>query len=323
MDAIVNKIRKDLIKHIISYQGENVTQRLMSELNYAIFLTIPEKIRIEDMKQSTEFREEMMGVFEEKDPTKPGTPYLGQLKEQDSCYAARNCKFDFGQTLYQCTSCKKNFVCEEHKTSTCMLCLAGIATKETKEVTGSDKDREDSKSIVKYDAHSEDQDAESGEEDAESGDEDAESGDEDAESGDEDANATSKDKGEDESEGKNVDSRDIGTRERSAAITKDIDEKEDPLSKEKGQERAAKFQVEDIQNLSMDDFHFKGGNFITELQVCQVQTRSGELIWVVLQDYVKLKEDYVKREADSDGNESDRSRSGFGWKNRKNADIGM
>lgn len=348
MDVIVNKIREDLIGHVISYKGDNVTQRLMSDFNHAIFLIIPEKVRIEDMKQSTEFREEMMGVFEEQDPTKPGTPYLGQLKDQDSCYAARNCKFEFGQTLYQCASCKKNFVCEEHKNSTCMLCQASRTTKGLKEkspdstgekkvgeLTGSNEDGEDNNHTVNNA-----EDAESGDEEVDSGDEEAEIGDEKSDSGDEEVNsedgdagfrgenvddkykrATSEGKDEDKNEGKNVESgKKNAHREKSAVIQKITDQKEDPVLNQKKQERAAKFHVEDIQNLSIDDFKFERGNLITELQVCQVEKRSGEFVWVVLQDYVQLKEMYVKNEANSEGDESEES--GFGWKNRENADIG-
>ena len=352
----MEKIRKDLIELVNSYQGENATQRLLSEFSYATFLIIPEKIRTEDMKQSTDLREEMMNVFEEQDPTKPGTPYLGQLQDQDSCYAARNCKFDFGQTLYQCTLCKKNFVCKKHEKSPCMLCLADRNAREklekssnsmdgrkakVEEVTGDDKNAEG--------AGSGDEEAESGdEEEAESGDEEeAESGDEEAESGDrkvdgrdeevdsrdgdtdfrgEDVsdkynNVISKDKGGAENESGNIYKGDKGTDgEQSAAINKRTDETHDIHSEEKQQERAAKFQVEDIQNLSTDDFKFERGNYVTELQVCQVEKKSGELIWVMVEDYIRLKEMYVRNEADGDDVESEGS--GFGWKNRENEDIG-
>lgn len=53
----------------------------MSDFNHAIFLIIPKKVQIKDMKQSIEFREEMIGVFKEQDPTKPRTLYLRQLKD--------------------------------------------------------------------------------------------------------------------------------------------------------------------------------------------------------------------------------------------------
>jgi hypothetical protein len=347
MEAIVEKIRKDLVELVNSYQGENATQRLLSEFSYATFLIIPEKIRTEDMKQSTDLREEMMNVFEEQDPTKSGTPYLGQLQDQDSCYAARNCKFDFGQTLYQCTLCKKNFVCKKHEKSPCMLCLADRNAREkmekssnsmdgrkakVEEVTGDDKNAEG--------AGSGDEEAESGDEEAESGDEEAESGDRKVDGRDEEVdsrdgdtdfrgedvsdkynNVISKDKDGDENESGNVYSRNKGTDdEQSAAINKNTDETHDIPSKEKQQERAAKFQVEVMQNLSTDDFNFERGNYITELQICQVKKRSGELIWVVEKDYLRLKEMYVRNEADGDDVESEGS--GFGWKNRENEDIG-
>ncbi|KAF1965727.1 hypothetical protein BU23DRAFT_574669 [Bimuria novae-zelandiae CBS 107.79] len=320
MDAIVNKIHKDLIELAISYQGENATQRLSSEFRQAIFFIIPEQIRTKDMEQSAELREEMIAFFEDNDPTKPGTPYIGQLKEQDSCYAARKCKFEFGQTLYQCTSCRKHFVCEGHKTSTCMLCVASKKKEKSPKSTGERKvnvkatgNREDNKNTVNNNAHRE-------EEDAERGDKDAESGDEDAVSGDEDADANSNDKCEDESESGNVDSGGKGTHcRKSASINKDTDEKEDLLPKGKENDRTAKFQVEDIRNLSMDDFKFEPG-ILAELQVCQVPTKSGKLVWVVVNDYVQLKEEYVNNKANSDGDESEGSE--FGWKNSENADIG-
>lgn len=319
MEAIVEKIHKDLIKLVNSYQGENATQRLLSEFSYATFLIIPEEIRTEDMKQSIELREEMMNVFEEQDPTKAGTPYLGQLQDQDSCYAARNCKFDFGQTLYQCTLCKESFVCKEHRDSPCMLCLAKRNAREKKEK--SSKSMDGRKAKVE-EVTGDDKNAEG----AESGDGKVDGRDEEVHSRDGDTgfrgkdvsdrynNVISKDKGGDENESGNVYSGDKGTDDEQSAV---VDQTHDILSKEKQQERAAKFQVEDIQNLSTEDFKFERGDYKSEIQVCQVEKKSGELIWVVVQDYIHLKEKYVRNEADGDDFES-----GFGWDNRENADIG-
>jgi hypothetical protein len=217
------------------------------------------------------------------------------------------------------------------------------------EVTGDDKNAEGAGSGDEEAESGDEEEAESGdEEEAESGDEEeAESGDEEAESGDrkvdgrdeevdsrdgdtdfrgEDVsdkynNVISKDKDGDENESGNVYSRNKGTDdEQSAAINKNTDETHDIPSKEKQQERAAKFQVEVMQNLSTDDFNFERGNYITELQICQVKKRSGELVWVVEKDYLRLKEMYVRNEADGDDVESEGS--GFGWKNRENEDIG-
>lgn len=333
MEAIVEKIRKDLIELVNSYRGENATQRLLSEFSCAALLIIPEEIRTEDMKQSTDLREEMMNVFEERDPTKPGTPYLGQLQEQDSCYAARNCKFDFGQTLYQCTLCKKNFVCKEHEKSPCMLCLADRNAREKKEKSSNSMDGRKSKVEEVTGGHKNAEGAGSGDEEAESGDGKVDGRDEEVDSRDGDTdfrggdvsdkynNVISKDKGGAENESGNIYKGDKGTDgEQSAAINKRTDETHDIHSKEKQQERAAKFQVENIQNLSTDDFKFERGDYKTELQVCQVEKKSGELIWIMVKDYIRLKEMYVRNEANGDDVESEGS--GFGWKNRENEDIG-
>ena len=350
MDAIVDKIRQDLIELVVSYQGENVTQRLMSEFNHAIFLIIPDEIRIKDMEQSTEFREEMMNVFDEQDPTKPGTPYLGQLEDQDSCYAARNCKFEFGQTLHQCSSCEKNFVCEKHKNSICMLCLAvrnttqinkkslnGKDEREAKlEAIGDHKENGDNKKATNDAGEAENK--EEKEDDEEEGEGEGEdigvTKDEEMDNreidmgrrgegvSDKHMSTTVGDGGEEEEEGiRNMDTGDQGTYDgNGVTIHKSTGETHDMISKEKEHARTAKFQVENIQNLSMDDFRFERENFITELQVCQVRTRSGELIWVLVEDYIYLKNAHVRNEANSDGDESEGS--GFGWKNRENADIG-
>jgi hypothetical protein len=235
-----------------------------------------------------------------------------------------------------------------------MLCLADRNAREKKEkssnsmdgrkakveeITGGDKNAEG--------AGSGDEESGSGDEESGSGDEESGSGDEEAESGDGKVdgrdeevdsrdgdtdfrggdvsdkynNVISKDKGGAENESGNIYKGDKGTDgEQSAAINKRTDETHDIHSKEKQQERAAKFQVEDIQNLSTDDFKFERGNYKTELQVCQVEKKSGELIWIMVEDYIRLKEMYVRNEANCDDVESEGS--GFGWKNRENEDIG-
>lgn len=228
------------------------------------------------------------------------------------------------------------------------MCLASRTTKDSKEkspdsteekkleeLTGSDEDGEDNNHTVNNaeDAESSNKEVDSRDKEAEIRDEKSDSRDKEVNSEDGDAGfrgenvddkykkATSEDNGEDKNEGENVKSREKNAhREKSAVIQKTTDQKEDSVLNQKKQERAAKFHVEDIQNLSIDDFKFERGNLITELQVCQVEKRSGEFVWVVLQDYVQLKEMYVKNEANSEGDESEES--GFGWKNRENADIG-
>ncbi|ENH99079.1 hypothetical protein COCC4DRAFT_45602, partial [Bipolaris maydis ATCC 48331] len=88
----------------------------------------------------------------------------------------------------------------------------------------------------------------------------------------------------------------------------------------KRDEQPPKFKVEDVQYVS-HDLSYEGDSLLSEIQVCQVRTNSGKPIWVPMDDYIQLKDKYVKQQSEKedewdDGivNEEDM--------NRQNADVG-
>jgi hypothetical protein len=81
----------------------------------------------------------------------------------------------------------------------------------------------------------------------------------------------------------------------------DRDLKKNVLDKK---ERPAMLKVEEVQNLSVDDFSYDRGSLTSKLQVCQLRTKSGELMWVPMEDYLRLKHEYA-RLASSDESECD------------------
>jgi hypothetical protein len=85
--------------------------------------------------------------------------------------------------------------------------------------------------------------------------------------------------------------------------------------------RPAKFKVEDAQYLSVDDFSYDRSSLMSEVQVCQLRTKSGALVWVPMEDYLRLKHEYV-RLASSDESEWDDGIVKGEDVNRQNADVG-
>jgi hypothetical protein len=85
--------------------------------------------------------------------------------------------------------------------------------------------------------------------------------------------------------------------------------------------RPAKFKVEDAQYLSVDDFSYDRGSLTSEVQVCQLRTKSGALVWVPMEDYLRLKHEYV-RQASSDESEWDDGIVKGEDMNQQNADVG-
>jgi hypothetical protein len=85
--------------------------------------------------------------------------------------------------------------------------------------------------------------------------------------------------------------------------------------------RPAKFKVEDAQYLSVDDFSYDRGSLMSEVQVCQLRTKSEALVWVPMEDYLRLKHEYV-RLASSDESEWDDGIVKGEDMNRQNADVG-
>jgi hypothetical protein len=85
--------------------------------------------------------------------------------------------------------------------------------------------------------------------------------------------------------------------------------------------RPAKFKVEDAQHLSVDDFSYDRDSLMSELQVCQLRKKSGALVWVPMEDYLRLKHEYARLASRGEGEWDDGIVKGEDM-NRQNADVG-
>ncbi|CAN9463401.1 unnamed protein product [Alternaria alternata] len=182
--SIVSKVHAEIVDLAETYADagrENVTLSLIADFQRAVFPLLNEHIRIKDLEQSEELRDEIVQLLGDEHPTKPAWPYLNQLDKQDRCFA------------------KMGSIDEEH--------------------------------------------------------------------------------------------------------------------------RPAKFKVEDAQYLSVDDFSYDRGSLMSEVQVCQLRTKSGALVWVPMEDYLRLKHEYV-RLASSDESEWDDGIVIGEDMNQQNANVG-
>ncbi|CAG5137498.1 uncharacterized protein ALTATR162_LOCUS134 [Alternaria atra] len=123
MESIVSKVHTSLVDLAATYADagrENVTLSLMADFQRAVFPLLDERIRIKDLEQSEELRDEMVQLLGDEHPTKPAWPYLNQLDKQDRCFAKMGCKFQLGAGLYRSPSCEEHFVCKNHQSSPCI-----------------------------------------------------------------------------------------------------------------------------------------------------------------------------------------------------------
>jgi hypothetical protein len=123
MESIVSKVHIELVDLAATYADagyENVTLSLISDFQRALFTVLDDSIRIKDLEQSEELRDEMVQLFEDEYPTKPAWPYLNQLDKQDRCFAKLGCRFKHGAALYKSPLCEEHFVCNNHQSSTCL-----------------------------------------------------------------------------------------------------------------------------------------------------------------------------------------------------------
>ena len=96
MESIVSKVHTELVDLATTHADagrENVTLSLMADFQRAVFPLLDERIRIKDLEQSEELRDEMVQLLGDEHPTKPAWPYLDQLDKQDRCFAKMGCKF--------------------------------------------------------------------------------------------------------------------------------------------------------------------------------------------------------------------------------------
>jgi hypothetical protein len=360
MESIVSKVHTELVDLAATYADagrENVTLSLMADFQRAVFPLLDERIRIKDLEQSEELRDEMVQLLGDEHPTEPAWPYLDQLDKQDRCFAKMGCKFQLGAGLYKSPSCEEHFVCKNHQSSPCIakheqapehISQAKHDEKETgaspekpkkeprvradlaKSMFGDEEaDRADAveKSAGKRDAD----DERSSEPQAEEIPEKEKPTKEAAAKGAADTSAlkgmvsfadvlgnfTRADKG---SEKLTVPS--MATE--STAVMQEDPKRGDEKAEKKAvdeEHRPAKFKVEDAQYLSVDDFSYDRGSLMSEVQVCQLRTKSGALVWVPMEDYLRLKHEYV-RLASSDESEWDDGIVKGEDMNRQNADVG-
>ena len=74
MESIVSNMHVELVDLAATYADagyENVTLSLISDFQRALFTVLDESIRIKDLEQSEELRDEMIKLFEDENPTKP------------------------------------------------------------------------------------------------------------------------------------------------------------------------------------------------------------------------------------------------------------
>jgi hypothetical protein len=363
MESIVSKVHTELVDLATTHADagrENVTLSLMADFQRAVFPLLDERIRIKDLEQSEELRDEMVQLLGDEHPTEPAWPYLDQLDKQDRCFAKMGCKFQLGAGLYRSPSCEEHFVCKNHQSSPCIakhkqapdyISKTKHDEKETaaspeklekeprvradlgKSTFGDEEaDRADvvEKSAGKRDADddwlSEPQVEEIPEKEKTTKEVAAKrTADTSALKGmvsfaDVLGNFTRADKGSEKPTAPSM------AMESATVVKKDSksgDEKLEKLEKKAVDEehRPAKFKVEDAQYLSVDDFSYDRGSLMSEVQVCQLRTKSGALVWVPMEDYLRLKHEYV-RLASSDESEWDDVIVKGEDMNRQNADVG-
>jgi len=366
MESIVSKVHAELGDLAATYADagrENVTLSLMADFQRAVFPLLDERIRIKDLEQSEELRDDMVQLLGDEHPTKPAWPYLDQLDKQDRCFAKMGCKFQLGAGLYRSPSCEEHFVCKNHRSSPCIAkheqapdyisktkhdgkeTAAGPEKPENeprvradlaKSTSGDEEaDRADAveKSAGKRDADDDRLSESQAEETLEKGRsaEDAvakETVDTSALEGmvsfaDVLGNFTRADKGREKLTAPSMATESTAVMQENLKHGDEKAEKLEKLEKKAADEehRPAKFKVEDAQYLSVDDFSYDRGSLMSEVQVCQLRTKSGALVWVPMEDYLRLKHEYV-RLASSDESEWDDGIVKGEDVNRQNADVG-
>ena len=346
MESIVSKVHTELVDLAATYADagrENVTLSLMVDFQRALFPLLDERIRIKDLKQSEELRDEMVQLLGEEHPTKPAWPYLDQLDKQDRCFAKIGCKFKLGAGLYRSPSCEEHFVCKNHQSSPCLAKHEQVpsqdsqAKHDTKETAAGPENLENEprvradlgkrtsgdekacktdaleKPATKRDLDSDRLSKPQAKEIIEKGKlakEAAAKGPADTSASKETvsfANEVEKD-----SQGADT------TNQKLTASTKV--KEEDPKSGDE-KHRPAKFKVEDAQHLSVDDFSYDRDSLMSELQVCQLRKKSGALVWVPMEDYLRLKHEYARLASSGEGEWDDGIVKGEDM-NRQNADVG-
>jgi hypothetical protein len=281
MLSIVQKVQNDLCnlaKAEAASGSQNVTLNLVSDFKLALFAVLPEEIRIQDLKESDELKEEMTSIFQNEEVKLPGWPYLDQLENQLACFAEKGCKFQLGSELHKSSTCPEHFLCRKHKSSPC-----NAKHKKEEDKNQGEKTTEGRKNkSPPRQSEAENQESPGPRQGKVEG------------KAKEDVKDSNHDK---------------------------IEKKQGVLTSKRGDKpRAVKLQVADIAGLSVEDFEFKKGDCVSDVQIFQVQTKQGELIWVLENDYIQLKEKSANLKAINDSDEEEVVNGED--TNRQNADVG-
>jgi hypothetical protein len=323
MESIVSKVHAELVDLATTHADagrENVTLSLVADFQRAVFPLLDERIRIKDLEQSEELRDEMVQLLGDEHPTKPAWPYLDQLDKQDRCFAKMGCKFQLGAGLYRSPSCEEHFVCKNHLSSPCIAKheqapdYISQTRPDEKETAASPEELEKEPRVRADLAKSMFGDEEADRADAVEKSAGKRDADDDWLSEPQAEETSEKEKPTKEAAAKRAaDARalqgivsfaeklgdlrmaDKGSEKLTApsmATESTAVMKENPKrGGEKAEKivvdeehRPAKFKVEDAQYLSVDDFSYDRGSLMSEVQVCQLRTKSGALVWVPMED---------------------------------------
>jgi hypothetical protein len=279
-----------VLAHIRSEDPNNVTEEVFRELDHtlrALYGWIDEETRIKDLQNSDQLRHRMIELFkDEKDENGPAKKllYLKQIS-QDKCSATES-TFALGSTIYRSTTCEEqHYVCKKHRGDPCLFC-------DKKKPAPAQESQEGlSEKHAKGGGRLPSQTPIKGNEDFETSEVLGKSL----------AGTKRKKNGGDEktSQEKPLVGETLGGAKmipHSEGESLVDHKKPDRIEKNKNRDNA--LEVKDVKGLSVDDLDFKSG--VKELTICQVQTKDGDWIWVILEGYVKLKEEHAKRQASED-----------------------
>lgn len=300
----MGRIRSDIDKvaeaHAKSQDG-NVTLLMMAECKRGLFASIPEHIRIRDLEESSDLEDEMTALFAEK-PIEQGWPYLNQLEFQDRCYGEKGCMFKPGSALYRSKNCE-HYVCKAHKDAGCCKQDKGEESSLLSEQSPSRKTTEQREAPINVaEKKKEGEKPESVGTSTPTSVTEKKKGEK--PEGNEKStpiNVTGKEK-----EGEKPESTEKSTPEHGGsppAVDEGTNKTGDRASKSIEKKRKTKFEVEDGDSFSVEDFEFKKEDHMLDVQVCQIRDKAGNLRWMLEEAYVALKTKHATLLANEDSEE--------------------
>ncbi|KAI4940881.1 hypothetical protein J4E91_011138 [Alternaria rosae] len=331
MESIVSKVRAELVNLAVTYAAdgyENVTLSMTADFQRCLFLLLDEKIRMKDLAQSEELKDNIMQLLGNEDPKEPAWPYLNQLDKQDSPCLALHEQIPSQDGEANLNTEEAAADAEKPKIDPgarvdldeidSEVSSAGERDAVKKPAGGGDLDhdhlhRPNTKAISEK-ATPADQIAANraahtiaskgitpSADPAERESDRIEKGKEALA-----APTMAKEEGLKSGHGKLEKKAVNGTLEREAVNATD---------------RPAKFKVEDVQYYSVDDFSYDRKSLMSEIQVCQLRKKTGDLVWIPMDDYVLLKSQWAAQASGEEG-ECDNSIVKEEDMYRQNADVG-